>query len=633
MSNTYKENVALLLKYNDEYYNKDNSSVTDAEYDKLFNEVKAEEKRTGVIADNSPTQKVGIPVKGKLPKLNHITAMWSLDNAYSIDDLKSWFNKQGTDVTLHCTPKYDGSSLNLVYEDGKLVHAITRGDGTTGEDITKNALEIDSIPKTIQYKDTLEVRGEVVIYKDDFEAINKERKKKGLKLNSNPRNSASGGLRLLDSSKIAERRLTFIPYGLGKNSFDNKTVTADMETLDKLGFIKPPVVINNVTISGLSDLIKIDKNPMANLDMETDGIVLKVDQKDLHSKIGYTAKFPKFAMAYKFPAKSYTTKLESIKLQVSRQGIITPVANVAHILIGGVIVSKATLHNFDEIMRLDIRIGDTVNITRGGEVIPKILSVVMEDRCSRSELYTPPVNCPSCNEPLTNYVCTNDKCPDQIIGRIDYFTSKHCLDINGLGIESITSLVKKGLVKEPKDVLYLTKDDISKLNGFKEAKINNLYKSIQNVKGLPYWKFINSLDIPNVGKTASKLIVKLFGKTFMDVTSAEYMNVEGFGDTIVKSLEEFISTKREHVEELVKKLEPILPDAVITDDRYNGKKVVITGTFDAPRNVMIADLESRGAKVINGVTKNTDILISSGIIGKKYETAKKLGILIIKNID
>lgn len=627
----YLDKVELLNKYIDAYYNKDTSLVTDEEFDVLYKELLKEEEETGVVATNSPSKRVGSIVNTKFTKVNHITPMWSLDNVFSIEELSKWCAGTGDNI-FYCEPKYDGVSLDLVYEYGKLVKGITRGDGRIGEDVTENVKEIKSIPQTIPDKDLLEIRGEVVILKKDFIKLNEEKAKAGLPLLSNTRNAASGSLRLLDSKEIVNRKLTFIPYGIGENSLDNPTTSEDIKYLGTIGFMQPPITFFTKEVFKLSEIIKYFNNEKDKLEMDTDGVVIKIDSKEIQTKLGYTSKFPKHSIAFKFPAKEHTSKITDIILQVGRQGIITPVAIIKPINIGGVTVTRATLHNFDEIARLDIRIDDTIAIIRSGEVIPKILHAKKDARDKNSKPYTPPSICPSCGKPLTDYVCTNKECPAQVIGRISYFISKDCLDIKGFGEKLVKQLVDEKIIKEPKDVLFITKSDLSKLDGFQETKVNKIIDAISSIKGLPYWKFINSLDIPNVGRTASKIIAKLYGNEFINIAPSEYADINGFGDTLVKSLTDYLNTNKELVKELEKVLQPTVPPKIDTSGKYNNKTIVITGTFDKPRNTLISELESMGAKVTNKITKNTDFLLANTTIGNKVKQANKLNIPIIKGI-
>lgn len=632
----YKKAVEDLNLYSYHYYVLDDPVTTDEVYDKLYHEVvDYEHNNPTEVLKNSPTQRVGDMIAEGFNKASHLSRMWSLEDIFNAEDLEKWLTKTyklDSNITFYCEPKYDGASLNLIYRDGELVQGITRGDGSIGEDITQNVKTIRSIPLTIEHKGLIEIRGEVVIFKEEFEKINQERLKQGEALFANPRNAAAGSLRQLDSSITASRNLVFLPYGLGENSLEHKLLNEKMEYIYSLGFRKPP---QRSTCEGFEDIEKIYevmKNERDSYSMMLDGMVIKVNQIASQIDMGYTVKNPRWSVAYKFPAVEKITTIKDIILQVGRSGAVTPVAQVEPTDIEGVVVERATLHNFDEIERKDIRLGDKVIILRSGDVIPKIIKVLEHERDGSQAVYERPSSCPVCGSELLDegalLKCQNLTCEARIVNSIIYFASKPCLNIDGLGDKIVETLYNAGMVKSVIDLFSLTLEGLLSLEGFKEKKSQNLLTAIENAKGCEYWRFVNSLGIEHIGEVASKSVSEVFGSGFVDATKEQIIAIDGIGEEMAESLLEFIRVNRETILELQNILQPQEPQKreEAAENPFKAKTVVLTGTMSESRGAIKEMLESLGAKVSGSVSKKTDYLIYGEDAGSKYDKAVSLGV-------
>jgi len=634
--NEYKKAVELLNLYSYHYYVLDNPITTDEVYDKLYHEVlEYEESHEEDILAFSPTQRVGDVVSDGFSKASHLSRMWSLEDVFDSEGLEKWLTKTyklDKNITFYCEPKYDGASLNLIYENGELTQAITRGDGVEGELITQNVKTIRSIPLTIAYKDKIEIRGEVVIYKDEFAKINKERSLRGEAVFANPRNASAGSLRQLDPAITASRNLVFLPYGVGENSLEHKLLSQKMEYIYSLGFKRPPlrgVCKDFAEIEAIYEVMKMDRDSYP---MMLDGMVVKVDEIASQIDMGYTVKNPRFSVAYKFPAVEKITTLKKIILQVGRTGVVTPVALVEPTNIDGVVVERATLHNFDEIDRKDIRLKDKVIILRSGDVIPKIIKVLTHERDGSEVKYKRPKNCPVCGSELLDegvlLKCQNLKCEARVINSIIYFASKPCLNIDGLGNKIVEALFDAGVIKSVLDLFDLTLEKLLVLEGFKEKKSRNLLYSLQNAKGCDYWRFINSLGIEHIGEVASKTLSSRFGSGFIDATKEEIIALEGFGEEMAESVLEFVRVNKETILKLQNILKPLEPKQreEAKENPFKGKSVVLTGSMSESRDVIKEMLESLGAKVVSSVSKKTDFVIYGEDAGSKYDKAMSLGV-------
>lgn len=634
----YQNAVELLKKYSYHYYVLDDPITTDEEYDILYHKVVAyeHENPSHILAD-SPTQRVGDQPQEKFDKARHLSRMWSLEDLFNRDELDTWVNritKVYGNVTFGCEPKFDGASLNLIYEGGRLSQAITRGDGVEGEDVTQNAKTIQSIPLSIDYAGRIEIRGEVVIFKDDFEQINEERLKNGESLFANPRNAAAGSLRQLDTRITASRRLVFMPYGIGENSLDIPNLSERMEWVYALGFRRPAMR----HVCGSADEIEGFYQEMLGVrdtfEMLLDGMVIKVDSISVQDELGYTVKNPRWAAAYKFPAIEKLTTLRDVILQVGRSGVVTPVAIVEPVDIEGVTVERSTLHNFDEIERKDIRIGDKVIILRSGDVIPKIVKVIASERTGSEAVVPRPTHCPVCGSELLDegalIKCQNLSCEARVVNSIIYFASKQCLNIDGLGDKIVEALHKAGLVHDVSDLFSLTMEQLLSLEGFKEKKSRNLIDAIAAARGCECWRFINALGIEHIGEVASKTLCGAFGTAFDTASREEILALEGFGGEMVESILEFVRVNGEKIETLRSILSPVAPVKIeAAENPFKGKSVVITGTMSVPRDVIKNLLESLGAKVASSVSKKTDYVVYGEDAGSKYDKAVELGVALL----
>jgi len=639
----YKQAVEKLNEYAYRYYVLDDAITTDEVYDKLYHEVLEYEKQNPQeILKNSPTQRVGDKVSEKFYKAKHLSRMWSLEDIFNADDLREWLKKTyklDEHISFYCEPKYDGASLNLIYDNGELVQAITRGDGSEGEDITVNVKTIRSVPLSIEHKEKIEIRGEIVIFKNEFEKINQERLKNGEALFANPRNAAAGSLRQLDSSITASRNLVFLPYGIGINSLEQKLLSDRMKYIYELGFKKPPQSALCNGFDEIESIYEVMKKDRDSYKMMLDGMVIKVNEISSQIDMGYTVKNPRWAVAYKFPAVEKITTIKEIKLQVGRSGAVTPVAVVEPTDIEGVVVERATLHNFDEIERKDIRLGDKVIILRSGDVIPKIVKVLTNERDGSEVVFEKPKDCPVCGSELLQedvlIKCQNLSCEARVVNSIIYFASKPCLNIDGLGKKIVELLFTSGLVKSVVDLFDLTLEKLLTLEGFKEKKSQNLLDALQNAKGKEYWRFINSLGIEHIGEVASKTLADEFGFSWIDATKEQIAQCDGIGEEMAESVVEFVRVNRETIlklQEILQPQEPIKKDEA-KDNKFKGKTVVLTGTMSKSRGEIKEMLENLGAKVSSSVSKKTDFLIYGEDAGSKYDKAMKLGVECLAEKD
>ena len=618
------------------YYVLDDPIMTDEGYDKLYHEiVEYEDENPQDLLKNSPTQRVGDVVSDGFTKANHLSRMWSLEDIFDSEGLEKWLTKTyklDKNISFYCEPKFDGASLNLIYENGVLTQGITRGDGTTGELITQNVKTIKSIPLMIEHKERIEIRGEVVIFKDEFEKINATRLKNDEAVFANPRNAAAGSLRQLDSSVTASRNLVFLPYGVGEDELEDKLLSDKMEYIYSLGFRKPPQSSTCKGFDEIEAIYEVMNRDRDSYSMMLDGMVIKVNEIASQIDMGHTVKVPRFAVAYKFPAVEKITTVKDIVLQVGRTGAVTPVAIVEPTDIDGVVVERATLHNFDEIDRKDIRLNDKVIILRSGDVIPKIIKVLTNERDGREVEVIRPTSCPVCDSELLDegvlLKCQNLECEARVVNSIMYFASKPCLNIDGLGIKIVEALFSSGLIKSVVDLFDLTLDKLLALEGFKEKKSQNLLDSLQKAKGSDYWRFINALGIEHIGEVASKTLAESFGFGFVNATKEEIIVCDGIGEEMAESVLEFVRVNRETIAKLQEILEPLEPvqKEEAHENPFKGKTAVLTGTMSESRGVIKEMLENLGAKVSGSVSKKTNFLIYGEDAGSKYDKAMSLGV-------
>ncbi|MCF6189772.1 MAG: NAD-dependent DNA ligase LigA [Cocleimonas sp.] len=638
----YQKEVQILIKWAHAYYVEDNPIATDEEYDKLYHQVlDYEEQHPNEVATDSPTKRVGGIIRDEFTKATHIRRMWSMEDVFSIEEVGEWLarvEKTEDSPTYFCEPKFDGASMNLLYENGKLIRAITRGDGTIGEEVTDNVCTIRSVPLSIDYKEQIEIRGEVVIRKDDFEKINEDRLKNDETPFANPRNAAAGSLRQLDSSVSAKRKLAFYPWGLGENTLDHQTLSTKMAYIHALGFLSPPYTQECRTVDEVEAFYQKLISLRDEIPMMMDGMVIKVDDVDQQEDLGYTVKFPKWMCAYKFPAIEKVTQINAITLQVGRTGAITPVAEVEPVNIEGAMVARATLHNFDEIERKDIRIGDSVIIIRSGDVIPKITKVLTDRRDGNEQIITRPIVCPTCESELLNeetlIKCQNLDCPDRVVNSIIHFAKKGCMNIDGLGNKIVELLVKQNIIKNILDLYHIKSEDLENLEGFKEKRITKLISAIKNSQGTPLSKVISALGIEHIGEVAGKVLALEFG---LNVVAAEYdkiVAIDGIGEEMANSLLEFMRVNNEFVLKLFEAIKPTVEEKVeAKENAFKDKTVVLTGSLSQSRSYYKAILENLGAKVSGSVSKKTDYVIYGEKAGSKLKKAQDLTIETLTEED
>ncbi len=634
----YKKAIEQLNIYALHYYVLDDPITTDEVYDKLYHEVLDYEEHFAEHAlKESPTQRVGDIALDAFKKAEHKSRMWSLEDIFNSSDLEKWLkrvSKLVDNVTYYCEPKYDGASLNLQYDKGELKQAITRGDGSVGENVTQNAKTIRSIPLKIPYDEAIEIRGEVVIFKDEFERINEQRLHDGEAVFANARNASAGSLRQLNSKITSKRNLVFLPYGIGENTLEIPLLNERMKFIYSLGFRKAPMRFTCKNYAEIETFYMQMKESRDAFDMMLDGMVIKVDQIEAQEEMGYTVKNPRWSVAYKFPAVEKITTVKEIVLQVGRSGVVTPVAIVEPTDIDGVVVERATLHNFDEIERKDIRINDRVIILRSGDVIPKIIKVLMHERKEDSIATQRPTQCPVCKSELLDegvlIKCQNLDCSARVVNAIIYFASKPCLNIDGLGDKIVETLYNAGLVRTLKDLYSLTLEQLLALDGFKEKRSQKLLDAIESAKGCECWRFVNGLGIEHIGEVASKALCERFGLKLLEAKKEEIIELDGLGEEMAESVMEFIRVNKEKMKTLYELISPIEPKKKeVKENPFKAKTVVLTGSMSESRGGIKSMLEALGAKVSGSVSKKTDYLIYGEDAGSKYDKAVSLNIHVI----
>lgn len=646
---SYLQAVATLNLWARHYYVLDDPLVSDEEYDILYQDIcRYEAQHPELIAPDSPTQRVGDAILESFQKSPHLKRMWSLEDVFNAQEMQEWIVRVkrglGLDAppSFSVSPKFDGASLNLLYDNGILKRAATRGDAFVGEDVTQNARTIPTIPLSIPYKGRIEIRGECVIDKHAFEALNSERLKLGESLFATPRNCAAGSLRQLDPNITKARKLQFIPWGVGMCNYEDfmhqDSFFNLMECVYALGFQKPPFLALCNSAKALQDAYEALVAKRDTYPIMLDGMVINVDALSSQETLGFTIKHPKFACAYKFPAIEKRAKILDITLQVGRTGVITPVAELEPILLEGARISRATLHNFDEIRKKDIQIHDNVILIRSGDVIPKIIKSLPLLRDGTQYPCPIPTHCPICQSPLLLeeklIKCQNLNCQARIKNSLIHFASKKALNIEGLGEKILELLLTQKIIQNLEDIFTLQASDLEGLEGFKDKKIHNLLDAIANTKGIELWRFINALGIEHIGEGASKKLANAYGLEFYQKGYDDLLMLDGFGAEMAKSFVEFCSINTQRILRL---LDFIAPSAPNTQDNQNsqilGKTFVITGTLPQKREYYQELLESLGARVSGSVSKNTDFLLCGEDAGLKLTKAKELGITIISVKD
>lgn len=631
----YSEMVEKLKKMAYAYYVLDDPIATDEEYDKLYHQIKEFESQNPHLIDpSSPTQRVGDIPLDEFEKNEHLQRMWSLDDVFNSEELQEWVNrihKAYPYATFVCSPKFDGASLNLCYENGLLQTATTRGDGLRGELVTQNAKTIHSIPLQIPYQQKIEIRGEVVITKANFEKINAERLESGENLFANPRNAAAGSLRQLDSKIASKRKLNFIPWGFGYNPSTLQSFYQLLGEIFSYGFFTPPFLKHCKSIEEIESAYQEILSCRDSYPMMLDGMVIIVDEIPIQKQLGFTIKSPRFSCAYKFPAIEKSSKILKVSLQVGRSGVITPVAELEPVEIEGAMIGRATLHNFSEIERKDIRIGDEVIIIRSGDVIPKIIKPLTSLRNGSEKPIAKPTHCPICQSELLieeKFIkCQNLSCEARVKESLAHFVSKKALNIDGLGEKIVFQLFDEGLISSIKDFYSLQKEDLLRLEGWKEKKAQNTLEGIEKTKGVELWRFINALGIEHIGEGASKKLQSVFGLEVFEKRYEDFITIDGFGEEMAKSLDEFISVNSQEIATLLSIISPTSPSKLLSSTSpFFGKSIVLTGTMSQEREIIKAHLESLGAKISSSVSKKTDFLIYGESAGSKFDKAQELGV-------
>ena len=634
-------------KHNYNYYVNDNPTISDYEYDKLFAELKQiETEHPELITPDSPTQRVG-SVSEKFLPFTHTHRLYSLDNTYNYEDLKLWYEKiqkeYGSEIELVCELKIDGLAIALTYENGIFTRGVTRGDGITGEEITQNLKTIKAIPLKLKDNVSLDVRGEIYMPKSSFEKLNAENLEKGEKLFANPRNAAAGSLRQLDSTITAKRDLSMFTYTLVADGLNNppKTHYESIMYMKEQGFKVNPNIRLCKNAEEAIAYCKEWENKRFDLDYATDGVVIKVNKIAIQEDLGFTSRAPKWATAFKFPPEEISTVVESIELGVGKTGAITPVANFKPVQLAGSTVSRATLHNFDEIKRLDVRIGDTVLIKKAAEIIPKVIKHVDSEEHDSLPVYEAPTKCPSCNSDLVvpegevNLYCPNTfGCPSQAKSRLEYWVSKEAMDIDFIGPNVIDQLYEKNMVKTPADFYALTQQDFMQLDLVKEKSAYNMYNSIQQSKNRPLSKFLTALSIRHVGKETADLLANHFQslEAIQNATVEEIAKIDGIGDKIANSVKDFFT--QPYNLELLKNLNHLdvhpTHKVVVQSTVLNSKTFVLTGTLSTMGRTEASEkIKQLGGKTSSSVTKKTDFVVAGESAGSKLTKAQELGITIL----
>jgi DNA ligase (NAD+) len=638
------------------YYVLDDPEISDADFDKLMNELKRlEAEHPQLITPDSPTQRVGGKPREGFVKARHSSPMLSLDNAYSEEELRDWERRVHelsgqTDLEYMCELKLDGMSLALVYNDGRLERGITRGDGSTGEDVTSNVRTVRSIPLTIS-KDKLkkagitadfEVRGEMLMPLAAFRKLNEERERQGLAVFANPRNFTAGTVRQLEPSITAQRRMDFFAYFLlkdGQTFFDRQSKA--MDAMELAGFKVNP---NRKLAKNLDEVWKFIQSWEAkreSLPYEIDGIVIKVDRTAWQRELGFTGKAPRWAIAYKYAARGGVTKIENIVPQVGRTGKLTPVAWLTPIPIGGTTVSRATLHNMDVIEQLGVKIGDWVEVERGGDVIPKVVKVVEDKDHPRGDRqFEMPEHCPVCGGNVVrtpgeaDHRCVNANCPAKLQGTILHFASRHVMDIDGLGEVLVNQLTERGLVKNVADLYKLTKSDLLKLERMGEKSAENVLAEIETSKSLPLERVIYGLGIRFVGERTAQFLAEHFGAldAIMNASAEELEEVNEVGPRIAESIVEFFADEhnRKLVSDLRKAGLTFTGQKKEKGTKLAGKTFVLTGTLARhTRDEAKKMIEDEGGRVYGSVSKKTDYVVAGSDAGSKLDKARELGVNVI----
>lgn len=661
MNNNILEQIQNLRKelneHNYNYYVLDNPTISDYEFDQKLKELQLLENQHPEYYDaNSPSVRVGGEITKNFPTVTHEFRMYSLDNSYSKEELEEWEkrilkNLGENNVSFVCELKYDGASIDLTYEKGILVQALTRGDGIQGDNITTNVKTIKSIPLVLKGNDFPErfhIRGEIIILKEGFEKMNAERIAEGEDPFMNPRNTASGSLKLQDSSEVAKRPLDCLLYYLVGDSLPISTQFEGLEKAREWGFKVPSQSQVCHNTQEVMDFINYWDKHRHELPYETDGVVIKVNNLQQQQELGYTAKSPRWAIAYKFKAEQVTTKLSSISYQVGRTGAITPVANLEPVLLAGTVVRRASLHNADQIAKLDLHIGDSVFVEKGGEIIPKIVGVNIDERLENSAPVSYITHCPECetklirNEGEAQHYCPNSYgCPPQITGKIQHFISRKAMDIEGIGQETVELMFRSGLIKNYADLYELQLNEISKLERMGERSAENIIIGVNKSKQVPFERVLFALGIRFVGETVAKKLARTFLSidNLQKATFEELLQIDEIGERIAQSVIEFFADEQN--QKIIERLKSYgLQTQIIRNenehsDKLKGITFVVSGVFEKfSREQLKNMMENNGAKVASSISSKTNYIVAGENMGpSKLEKAQKLNIPIISELD
>ncbi len=637
------------------YYEQAKPEISDREYDALYRElVDLERAQPELMTSDSPTQKVGGRPQGAFSQVRHLVPMQSLDNTYSAEEISDFVERlqrllPGEQIPFTIEPKVDGVAICLLYEKGRLVRAATRGDGTTGDEVTRNIRTIGCIPSTLHGKtpDVLEVRGEVYLPKETFARINAERDEQGLPTFANPRNAAAGTLKQLDPNVVAERKLSAVFYGYGAVEPSSVMPRRMEEFFGQLKAWGLPVNPRHwlardagEVMAAVTELGRIRRD----FPFETDGAVIKADRIEQHARLGSTSKAPRWAIAYKYEPEQARTRLLDITVQVGRSGVLTPVAELEPVFVAGSTVSRATLHNEEEIARKDLRIGDRVLIEKAGDVIPAVVKVLTEERDGSEKEFRMPNHCPVCSAPVTRTEgevavrCANPGCAAQARRRIEYFAGRTAMDIEGLGEAMVTQLSEAGLVTDVADLYVLTAEQLLPLERMGEKSVTNLLSAIEASRNQPLWRLLGALGIPHVGVTVARTLASSFGTLdrLAAASEEELIAVEEIGPIMATAIHEWF--RDPSVVVLIEKLRTAglnfgerdpQGSAPAVEGPLKGTTWVLTGTLSIPREEAAEMIRAKGGKVSGSVSAKTTYLLAGDEAGSKLEKAQKLGVTVL----
>ncbi|WP_138433632.1 NAD-dependent DNA ligase LigA [Winogradskyella algicola] len=641
-----------LRQHNYNYYILDNPTISDYEFDMKLKELQAlEEAHPEFYDENSPTKRVGGTITKNFNTVVHDFRMYSLDNSYSKEDLMDWEKRikkmVDGDVQYTCELKYDGVSMNLTYENGKLVRAVTRGDGVQGDEVTANVKTINTVPLQLKgdYPERFDIRGEIILPIEGFLKMNEERIANDEEPYRNPRNTASGSLKLQDSAEVAKRPLECLLYSIKGNNLNISTQFEGLEKAREWGFKVPQEAKLVNSIDEVLEYVNFWDEYRHSLPYEIDGVVVKVNSLYQQDELGYTAKAPRWAMAYKFKAEQVSTRLNEITYQVGRTGAITPVANLEPVQLAGTIVKRASLHNADQIEKLDIREGDEVFVEKGGEIIPKIIAVDLAKRPEDSKPTVYITNCPECQTELVRpegeakHYCPNyNGCPPQIIGRIQHYISRKAMDIEGLGGETVALLVKEGLISNYADLYELTVEQVIPLERMAEKSAENLVKGIEASKQIPFERVLFALGIRYVGETVAKKLAKHYKSidALMFASVLDLVTVDEIGERIAESVVEFFSSEEnktiiERLKGYGVQLEISAAKLANQTEKLKGQTFVVSGVFESiSRNELKKLIEDNGGKVSSSISSKTSYVVAGDKMGPSKRTkAENLGLTIL----